>query len=58
MAVQQITDFYLNNQKRFTESAVMTIPAKLSDGDHRLGTGPSYIDPADDYQAYCLPKCL
>jgi len=56
MAVQQITDFYLNNQKRFTESAVMTVPAKLNDGNARLGTGPSYIDPADNYQAYCLPK--
>jgi len=56
MAVQQITDFYLNNQKRFTESAVMTVPARLGGGDTRLGTGPRFIDPADTYQAYCLPK--
>ena len=56
MAVKQVTDLYLNNQKRFTESAVMTVPAKLSEGDARLGTGPQYIDPADNYQAYCLPK--
>ena len=56
MANVQITDFYLNNQKRYTESAVMTVPAKVSEGDARLGTGASFIDPADNYVAYCLPK--
>ncbi len=56
MAIVQRTDLNLNNQKRFAEGAVATFPAKLSEGDRRLGTGPDYIDPADDYQAYCIPK--
>ena len=56
MATVQRTDFNLNNQKRFSEGAVATFPAKLDDGNPRLGTGPSYIDPADSYQAFCLPK--
>ncbi len=56
MATVQITDLYLNNQKRFAEGAVATFPAKLNEGNHRLGTGPSYINPADEYNAYCLPK--
>ena len=56
MATVQRTDLNLNNQKRFAEGAVATFPAKLSEGNTRLGTGPAYIDPADEYQAYCLPK--
>lgn len=56
MATVQQTDLFLNNQKRFAEGAVATFPAKLNEGNHRLGTGPSYIDPADEYNAYCLPK--
>jgi len=56
MAAVHISDFYLNNQKRFTESAVMTIPARLNDGDSRLGLGPQFISPDDNYRAYCLPK--
>ncbi len=56
MATVQITDLFLNNQKRFAEGAVATFPAKLNEGNHRLGTGPSYINPADEYNAYCLPK--
>lgn len=56
MATVQRTDLNLNNQKRFAEGAVATFPAKLNEGNNRLGTGPSYINPADDYIAYCLPK--
>ncbi len=56
MATVQLTDLFLNNQKRFAEGAVATFPAKLNEGNHRLGTGPEYIDPADDYNAYCIPK--
>jgi len=56
MAIVQRTDLNLNNQKRFAEGAVATFPAKLNEGNGRLGTGPSYIDPADSYHAYCLPK--
>ncbi|RKX84159.1 MAG: hypothetical protein DRP58_07665 [Spirochaetes bacterium] len=56
MAIVQRTDLNLNNQKRFAEGAVATFPAKLSEGNKRLDTGPVYIDPADEYQAYCLPK--
>ncbi len=56
MATVQMTDLFLNNQKRFAEGAVATFPAKLNDGNYRLGTGPEYIDPADEYNAYCLPK--
>lgn len=56
MAIVQITDYFLNNQKRFSEGAVSTFKAKLDDGNQRLGTGPSYIDPADDYQAYSIPR--
>ena len=56
MAIVQRTDLNLNNQKRFAEGAVATFPAKLSEGNNRLGTGPVYVDPADEYQAYCLPK--
>jgi len=56
MAVVQRTDLNLNNQKRFAEGAVATFPAKLSEGNNRLNTGAVYIDPADTYQAYCIPK--
>jgi len=56
MATVQTTDLFLNNQKRFTEAAVATVPARLSEGDHRLGTGPQFIDPADTYVSYSIPK--
>jgi len=56
MATVQQTDLFLNNQKRFSEGAVATFPAKLNDGNHRLGTAPEYINATDDYNAYCLPK--
>ena len=56
MATIQQTDLFLNNQKRFAEGAVATFPAKLDEGNHRLGTNPSYINPADEYVAYCIPK--
>ena len=56
MAVHQITDLFLNNQKRFVEGAVATFPAKLSEGDHRLGTGPIFIVANDGYHSYSIPK--
>ena len=56
MAVHQITDLFLNNQKRFTEGAVASFPAKLSEGNARLGTGPEYIVANDGYHSYSLPK--
>jgi len=56
MAVHQITDLFLNNQKRFTEGAVATYPAKLDEGNARLGTGPQYIIANDGYHSYSIPK--
>jgi len=55
MAKVQVTDLFLNNQTRVTEAAVVSIPAKLSDGDFRLGTGPQFITASDTYEAYSIP---
>lgn len=56
MAIVQRTDLNLNNQKRFGETAVATFPAKLQEANTRTGTPASFIDPADEYHAYCVPK--
>jgi len=56
MAVVQVSDLFLNNQKRFTEALVATIPAKQSDGNARTGSAPEYVKGGDGYTAYCIPK--
>jgi hypothetical protein len=56
MAVKQIADLYLNRQKRFTEALVATVPAKLNDGNKRLQTPAEFVQAADDYQMFVIPK--
>lgn len=56
MAVVQISDLFLNNQKRFTEALVATVPAQLDDGNSRLGVLPRFVVGGDEYTAYAIPK--
>ena len=43
MATVNLTNRYNNQDKRFAESVVMTIPSQLEDGGARLSTPPVYV---------------
>jgi hypothetical protein len=47
MATINITNRYNNQDKRFAESVVMTIPAQLESGGSRLSTPPVYVQYGD-----------
>ncbi len=46
-----LTNRYNNQDKRFSESVAMTIPAQLEDGGVRLSTPPVYAQYGDAYTA-------
>ena len=47
MATINLTNRYNNQDKRFAESVVMTIPAQLEEGGARLATPPVYVQYGD-----------
>ena len=47
MGTVNITNRYNNQDKRFAEAVVMTLPAQLEDGGARLTTPPVYIQYGD-----------
>ena len=47
MAVHNLTNLFNNQDKRYAESVVMTIPAQLDEGGQRLATPPTYIANGD-----------
>lgn len=46
-----VTNRFLNQDKRYTEAVVMTCPAQLDDGGQRTGTPPTYIQSGDAWTA-------
>jgi hypothetical protein len=52
MAVyRNVTNLFNNQSKRYAESVVMTCPAMISEGSHRAGTPPTYIQSGDAWTA-------
>jgi len=51
MATTNLTNRYNNQDKRFAESVVMTLPAQLEEGGARLATPPVYAQYGDAFTA-------
>jgi hypothetical protein len=48
---RNVTNLFNNQDKRFAEAVVMTCPAMISEGSHRTGQGPVYIQSGDAWTA-------
>lgn len=56
MATLNITNRYLNRDKRYAEAVVVTLPSQLEEGGVRLSTPPVYAQQDDSYTATVVER--
>jgi hypothetical protein len=54
MAYVNVTNRFLNQDKRYSEAVVMTCPAIIDEGSQRANIGPTYITSGDAWTAQTI----